>query len=291
MLVELPEPFSFDLTTERFRAFGPDPANLWTDGRLVRVFDGREVAIEGAPGGVAVAPGDAVSPARIRRFLGAGFDLDAFERHAARDPVLAALVAALRGLRPVLAPDPLEALVTSITAQQVSLRAASAIRARLVERLGVRHGSAWAFPTRERLAAATVDELRALGFSTRKAGYVVALARADLDLGALARLPDEEVKRELTGLPGLGEWTADWFLARHLGRPDAWPAGDLALRKAVAARYLDGRAVTADEVRAFGERFAGHRNLAAHYLLLGLRARSETLSHPHARAFRPGTSH
>jgi DNA-3-methyladenine glycosylase II len=79
------------------------------------------------------------------------------------------------------------------------------------------------------------------------------------------------VKRELTVLPGLGEWTADWFLARHLARPEAWPAGDLGLRKAVAAFYFDGRPLSTEDVRAFGERFAGHRNLAAHYLLVGLR--------------------
>jgi DNA-3-methyladenine glycosylase II len=79
------------------------------------------------------------------------------------------------------------------------------------------------------------------------------------------------VKRALVALPGLGEWTADWFLARHLGRPDAWPAGDLALRKAIGDRYLRGRPPTLDEARAFGERFPGHRNLAAHYLLVGLR--------------------
>ena len=55
---------------------------------------------------------------------------------------------------------------------------------------------------------------------------------------------------------GLGEWTADWFLARHLGRPHAWPAGDLGLRKAVSVFYGDGRELTTEEVRAMGERFA-----------------------------------
>jgi DNA-3-methyladenine glycosylase II len=185
--------------------------------------------------------------------------------------VLSELVERLRGLRPPLAPDPFEALVGSITAQQVSLRAAFAIRARLVFAFGRSHGRAWAFPTRERLAEAEPAELRALGFSTRKAEYVVALARASLDLDALAARPDNEVKRELTALPGLGEWTADWFLARHLARPEAWPAGDLGLRKAVAAFYFDGRPLSTEDVRAFGVRFAGHRNLAAHYLLVGLR--------------------
>ena len=80
-------------------------------------------------------------------------------------------------------------LVTSITAQQVSLLAAFAIRNRLIERFGVRAEHAYAFPTRERLALAEPDELTALGFSRRKAEYVVGLARSDLDLDALALLP------------------------------------------------------------------------------------------------------
>jgi DNA-3-methyladenine glycosylase II len=105
------------------------------------------------------------------------------------------------------------------------------------------------------------DELFSLGFSRRKAEYVVGLARSDLDLGGLALLPDDEVKEQLTALRGLGEWTADWFLARHLGRPRAWPAGDLALRKAVRALYGDV------DVRAAGERFEPFQNLTAHYLL------------------------
>src|SRR5918912_1214231 len=95
----LPPPYSFDLATERFRAFGPDLANLWHEGGLHRVVGGREVRVESAPGGVVVE---------------------------------------LRGFRPPLAPDPFESLVTSITAQQVSLLAAFKIRNRMIERFGAR---------------------------------------------------------------------------------------------------------------------------------------------------------
>ena len=110
-----------------------------------------------------------------------------------------------------------------------------------------------------------------LGFSNRKAEYTVGLARSDLDLDGLAALPDDEVKVRLTALLGIGDWTAEWFLARHLGRPDAWPAGDLGLRKAVGRFYLDGRDPSVEETRALGERFTPHGNLTAHYLLTGMR--------------------
>jgi DNA-3-methyladenine glycosylase II len=265
-LLRLPEPFDFELTTERFRAFGPDLANLWVDGALHRVVGRRELRIQPAHGGVRAEPLDDATRPVVRKLVGAEFDLGAFYDWARRDPVLRRLTKALAGFRPPLAPDPFETLVTSITAQQVSLNAAFAIRNRLIERFGRRVGQAHAFPTARRLRTATEDELFALGFSRRKAEYVLGLAAAPPRLDELARLRDEEIKARLVSIRGLGEWTADWYLARHLARPRAWPAGDLALRKAVVAFYPE-----AADVRAFGERFEPFQNLAAHYLLTGLR--------------------
>jgi DNA-3-methyladenine glycosylase II len=254
-------PFDLALTTARFRAFGVDRANVWHEGGLHRVVGGREVRIEAANGGVDVEPLDAETKPVVRKLLGLAFELEPFYAWAAGVPELVELPVRFRGFRPTLAPDPFEMLVGAITAQQVSLFAAVAIRNRLVERFGERVGEVWAFPSRERLAAASEEELFSLGFSRRKAEYVLGLARSDLDLAGLALLPDEEVKAQLTALRGLGEWTAAWFLARYLGRPRAWPAGDLALRKAVRALYGDV------DVRAAGARFEPFQNLTAHYLL------------------------
>ncbi len=234
---------------------------MWEDGALYRAEGGRELRIAAAEGGVEVEPLDGETEPLVRTLLGFEFDLVAFSEWAAGEELLAPLVVRFAGFRPTLAPDPFEMLVGAITAQQVSLFSAVAIRNRLVERFGERVGRVWAFPTRERLASASEEELFSLGFSRRKAEYVVGLARSELDLGGLALLPDEDVKEQLTALRGLGEWTADWFLARHLGRPHAWPAGDLALRKAVRALYGDV------DVRAAGERFEPFQNLTAHYLL------------------------
>ena len=263
----VPQPYDFELSTGRFRAFGPDRANLWHDGTLFRAVAGREVRIEGAPGGVRVEPLDDETRLVVLKLLGAEFDLGPFSEFTTGDAVLSHVVRALRGLRPPLAPDPFEALVTSVTAQQVSLFAAFAIRNRLIDAFGVPVGRATAFPERRRLAAATPDDLVPLGFSRRKAETVVGLARAEVDYGALAGLPDEDVKATLTSLRGIGEWTADWFLARHLARPQAWPAGDLGLRKAVTRFYGGGRDLSTEEVRRLGSRFEPFQNLTAHYLL------------------------
>src|SRR5919206_3771486 len=212
--MKLPEPYDFAVSTERFRSFGPDLANLWDGEALLRAVDGREVRIAPAPGGVDAEPLDAETEPLVRKLLGAELDLVGFSRFAAEgDPVLGRLAVALAGFRPPLAPDPFEALVGSITAQQVSMFAAFAIRSRFIERFGVRVGRVYAFPTRERLAAAEPEELLAVGFSRRKAEYTIALARSDLDLAGLARLPEEEIRARLTALPGIGEWTVDWFLA------------------------------------------------------------------------------
>jgi DNA-3-methyladenine glycosylase II len=228
------------------------------------------VRITGAEGGVVVEPLDVEIEPVVLKLLGAEFDLDEFYAFAATEPILGPLAADLRGLRPPLAVEPFETIVTSVTAQQVSLFAAFAIRNRLIERFGARIDHAFAFPTRERLALAEPDEIAAVGFSRRKAEYVIALARSDLDLAGLALLPDEDVKSALTELPGIGEWTADWFLARHLARSRAWPAGDLGVRKAVERFYGEGRTLKTNEVRAIGERFDPFQNLTAHYLLAGL---------------------
>jgi DNA-3-methyladenine glycosylase II len=260
-LLRVDAPFDLALTTARFRAFGVDRANVWHEGGLHRVVDGREVRIEAAAGGVDVEPLDAETEPAVRKLLGLEFELEPFYAWTVGVPELAELPRRFSGFRPALVPDPFEALVVSITAQQVSLASATAIRNRLIERFGVRLGEAWVFPARDRLAAASPEELFAVGFSTRKAEYVVGLARSDLDLDGLAELPDEDVKARLVELRGLGEWTADWFLARHLGRPRAWPAGDLAVRKAVRTLYGDV------DVRAAGARFDPFQNLTAHYLL------------------------
>ncbi|MBA3434768.1 MAG: DNA-3-methyladenine glycosylase 2 family protein [Actinobacteria bacterium] len=271
MLLPIPDPYDFELSTIRFREFGTDFASMWHEGGLYRVVSGREVRIEAAAGGVCIEPGDPTVVAEISRLLGLPFELEPFRAWAAGDPVLGPLSLALAGFRPTMNPQPFEALVIAITTQQISLRAAAAIRSRFIAHFGVRHDIAWEFPARERVALAEVQDFAELGFSLRKAEYVIGLARSELDLDALAGLSDDAVIAALTALPGLGRWTADWFLARHLARPHAWPAGDLGVRKAVSAFYADGRPLSIQEVRTMGERFAPFQNLSAQFLLVGAR--------------------
>ena len=201
-LLELPEPYDFEVSTERFRAFGPDLANLWHEGGLHRVVGGREVRIEAAPGGVDVEPLDAGDRAgRARSCSAPSSTSTAFYGlgRAGRARRCGGSSSRLDGFRPPLAPDPFETLVTSITAQQVSLFAAFAIRNRLIERFGVRGRARVRASHARALAARDRGRDRRVGFSCRKAEYVLGLARADLDLDGLAALPDEEVQRAADG--------------------------------------------------------------------------------------------
>src|SRR5205814_597904 len=133
-----------------------------------------------APGARRAALGEAIT-AEVRRLFGLDFDLPGFYRVAKADPALAPLVERLYGMRPTLAPTPLEMLVGSITAQQVNLSFAYACRARLVRRYGrpmtLGRATVWAFPDAAALAAATVRQMRSLKYSTRKAEYIRALPR------------------------------------------------------------------------------------------------------------------
>jgi len=216
----------------------------------------------------------------VRRLYGLDFDLVGFYRMAKADPALAPLVEPLYGMRPTLAPTPLEMLVGSISAQQVNLSFAFACRARLVRRWGTPvtapGGELWAFPTPARLAAARLREYRALKFSTRKGEYIRDVARATvrgaLDLDALMVAPSVDVIATLTALRGLGRWTADWFLARCCGRGDVCPAGDLAVRKAFEHHWARrGRTLSEEAIRRRSRTWGEHQNVAVHYLLAGMR--------------------
>jgi DNA-3-methyladenine glycosylase II len=271
VLLPIPAPYDFELSTIRFRDFGTDGATVLQDGGLHRVVAGREVRVTAADGGVTIEPWSEVAAQGIGQLLGVSFDLDAFRSWAEEEPVLGPIVEALPGFRPTLNPEPFEALVVAITTQQISLRAAAAIRGNLVRAYGVQHDVAWEFPTRERIRELRPRHFTPLGFSRAKAEYVLELAHSRLDLEALAALDDDEVIAEITSVRGLGRWTADWFLARHLARPHAWPAGDLGVRKAVSTFYAGGSQLSIEEVRRMSDRFAPFENLSAQFLLVGAR--------------------
>jgi DNA-3-methyladenine glycosylase II len=180
----------------------------------------------------------------------------------ARDPVLAGVLERW-GPPPFWRhPEGFAGLVHGILAQQVSLESAAAVYAKLEAAIGTVAPEAFA----------TLDDarLRSFGFSRQKAAYVRGLAEAvahgALDLTALADAPDEEVRRVLLQVRGVGRWTADVYLLFSLCRADAWPSGDLALAIAVRDLWGHPERPTFDALDAFAERWRPHRAVAARFL-------------------------
>ena len=279
-------------TLQRFHLWGEDPANRLSPGvfrRAVKVagrWRGYEVRWTGSVEGARLlvsTPGERsarvleAAADEVARICGLELDLEGFYRVAAGDPVLGSLVPRLRGLRPTLAPQPFEMLVGSVCAQQVNLSFAFAVKARLVRRFGtaveVGGHTVYGFPEAERLARARVSELRRMQLTTRKSEYIVGLGRqvasGALDLAALGGCSNEEVVEALTAVRGFGRWTADWFLARHLGRGDVCAAGDLAVRRAFEHFYNRGRPLDEAAVRRRAAAWGPYQNMAVHYLLAG----------------------
>jgi DNA-3-methyladenine glycosylase II len=308
MTFDLPAwgPLDFALSCYRYHVWGEDLANRYRDGSFRRVIGLQdrlwlyEVSArpidEGSPSvRVRVLASDDQEPisasaateavaAAIGREVTWLFsleeDLEAFYRFAAaRDATLAALCRALRGYRVTRAPSLFEALVTSITAQQINLPFAFTVRNRLIRAYGrsLSHADEtyYAFPEPAAIATAAPEALRAMQFSTRKAAYIIELARVTA-AGALSEaevreLPNEAVLERLCALTGIGRWTAEWALIRALGRGDVIPADDLGVQHAAARFYFDGRRPSAAEVRRLAERWHPWETDATYYLLAGLR--------------------
>lgn len=153
-------------------------------------------------------------------------------------------------------------LVFIILEQQVSLASARAAYERLLAVVSPLTPSAF--------LALDDDTLRACGFSRQKSAYCRNLAQqliaGALDLDALAALPDDDVRTRLCALKGIGPWSAEIYLLMALCRPDAWPAGDLALAVAVqAVKQLPARP-TGPELTQIGELWRPWRAVAARIL-------------------------
>jgi DNA-3-methyladenine glycosylase II len=185
------------------------------------------------------------------------------------DPVLGGVMdevppVAMEAWRARWAPgDRFGLLARVIVGQQISARAAAAIFARLRDLMGHEAPAA-------AVAAASDEELRAVGLSRNKIASLRDLAERTLDgrleLDRLDELPDDEVVSQLVAVRGIGPWTAALFLLGALGRPDVLPAGDLRLRSVVRAAYGLEATPTEQEVRELGERWRPHRSLATAYL-------------------------
>ena len=190
-----------------------------------------------------------------------------------RDPVLAAVIKKHKGRSLIDAPavDPFSALVRTITAQQISTKAAATIHGRLVSLMP--DGIA----TPEALLTITDDQLRAAGLSRQKSAYLrdlgLKVSSGDLPIHALDRLTDEEVIDAIVKVKGLGRWSAEMFLMFRMRRPDVLPVDDLGIVTAIQRLYKLRKKPKADRIRKIGEAWRPYRTVACWYLWRSLEKR------------------
>jgi AraC family transcriptional regulator of adaptative response / DNA-3-methyladenine glycosylase II len=210
--------------------------------------------------------------ARVRRVFDLAADPVAIGAHLSQDPILAPLIAARPGLRVPGAWDGFELAVRAILGQQITVAAATGLAGKLVSYHGERIAATTAsfepelthvFPTPRQMAEA---DLAALGMPKARRTALSSLAAAivaDPLIFGPRRSLDEAVA-QLRSLPGVGEWTAQYIAMRELREPDAFPAADIGLMRAMSAG--GGVRPSPAELLAHAERWRPWRAYAALHL-------------------------
>jgi AraC family transcriptional regulator of adaptative response / DNA-3-methyladenine glycosylase II len=254
---------------------------------IERVTNGcysRTIQVNGAQGIVSIQPAEhnalrariripkvstlPIIIARLRRVFDLAADPLAISAHLATDPILAPLVNKRPGLRVPGAWDGFELAIRAVLGQQITVPQAVRLAGRLVAAHGERmraadDGLTHVFPRPEKLAVAN---LATLGMPKSRAATLCAVAAAviaDSDLLGASHGLDEAIER-LRSIRGVGEWTAQYIALRQLREPDAFPAADIGLMRALVNDY--GRRPAADELLALAEKWRPWRAYAAQHL-------------------------
>jgi DNA-3-methyladenine glycosylase II len=205
------------------------------------------------------------------------FDLAPFYEEVKTDNTMARLTRRLWGLKSPTTQTAFEALIDSIVEQQISLKVAKSIENRLIKKFGdalrVEDEVYYAYPTPQKLASTSSEELRQCGLSQRKAEYIKGIselvADGELDLEKLKNYDNaDEIISELDRVRGVGVWTAELTMLRGMQRLEALPADDLGLRRVISRYYCDGKVITSAQARQIAKNWGKWKGLAAYYLIV-----------------------
>jgi len=246
--------------------------------RSIGTLEAPELALELQ--GPELSPDDVESATdRVSWLLGVDQGLAPFYELGRADQAMAGLVEQFYGLHLPHTASVFEALVLAVLGQQISTNVARIIRTLLIETFGPSAEfdgeTYYAFPRPASIWASSPAELHTMKLTQRKSEYVHGLAGSALDpemgLECLEELTDREIVEKLVALRGVGMWTAQWVLIRAVGRPDALPLGDLALRRVVSHLFMDGEDVNDAKVEEIAQRWSPYRTYATVYLFSALR--------------------
>lgn len=158
---------------------------------------------------------------------------------------------------------PFETMLRSLIGQQISVKAAEAVWARVVDSLNGKIAS-------EVVLALPDDTLKATGLSRQKIVYARALSEFEqmdsLKLELLDSMNDEACTQHLCEIKGVGPWTAQMFLMFCLRRPNVWPVDDIGVQRGISRQFFEGEPIGPKEALQFGEKLQPWRTVAAWYL-------------------------
>lgn len=170
----------------------------------------------------------------------------------------------------VLEFDPFSSLLKSIIHQQVNLKFAFTLTERFVKSFGEELDGVWFYPSPEKVAQLSVEQLRELQFSGRKAEYVIGIAKlaasGQLDFENMKSKSDAEVAQELIKIRGVGPWTVENFLMFALGRPNLFPMGDIGIQNALKKYFNLDEKPTPAQMEKYKEPWNPYLSYASLYL-------------------------
>jgi DNA-3-methyladenine glycosylase II len=213
----------------------------------------------------------------IRSLFDLKLDLKPFYEVVKNDKIMLKLVHKLTGLKSGMAPTVFEALIYSIIEQQISLNVAFSIERNLIKTfgdiLGVDDEVYYAFPTPQKLASATIEQLRKCGLSSKKAEYIRdasdLIVEGNLKLEEFKSFEDpREIINELCKIRGVGVWTAELTMVRGMHKLEAIPADDIGLRRYISHYYCSDRKISSEEARIIAEKWREWKGLASFYLIM-----------------------
>ncbi|MGN6437377.1 MAG: DNA-3-methyladenine glycosylase family protein [Agriterribacter sp.] len=202
-------------------------------------------------------------------------DLSPFYRLLEKNKRLAHMQNEFWGLRAVGIPDLFEALIWSITGQQINLKFAYTLKRRLTEAYGTtlhfNNEPLYIFPEPQALAQLDPEALKKMQFSTSKANYIIGTAKAfasgEISKEKLSALPDFKSRQlALTQFKGIGTWTANYVLMKTMRDANAIPVGDIGLLNALTALNLIQSRAEADKIEKLFKQFSGWESYLVFYL-------------------------
>ncbi|MFU8690939.1 DNA-3-methyladenine glycosylase family protein [Rossellomorea sp. FS2] len=284
--LNLPHPFSFEECLRFLARSDQEVLHEVGDGEVVKLLkvEGELILCKVTSSGEALnvaflntAPSTRAR-AYVADFMVEWFDLEqdlaGFMEMAGRDPVLKPFAERYEGMRILCIPDLFEALVWAILGQQINLTFAYTLKKRFVEQYGesltFNGNTNWLFPSCERVATLSIDELRELQFTTRKAEYVLdlatAMAKGELSKEVLLQLDPSVIREKLIAIRGVGAWTADYVRMKCFHDRSAFPVADVGLHLALKEALGLERKPTIEEIEELAINWKGWEAYATFYL-------------------------